>query len=200
MLARVDALHLRALAHEVPGALGVVGEDLRLAGVEPERPDPVAAIAVDDLLPDVAASVGVGRVVEAHERLPVGALVPERHVQRQARRGSDQKAAPVHLLVVGAAGVDRRPDRDHQLDTEPAQLVHHRLRIRPLGQVEPPLALARPVEVVADDHRQRKTAALVLARDLEQLLLGPGSATCTARNPTPTPAASGATPSPAHSG
>src|SRR3989442_794508 len=49
MLAGIDALHLRALAHEVLGALGVVGEDLRLASVEPERPDAVAAVAGRDL-------------------------------------------------------------------------------------------------------------------------------------------------------
>ena len=173
MLPGVDALHLRALAHEVPGALRVVGEDLRFARVEPERPDAVAAIAVGDLLPDVAASLGVGRVVEAHEGLAVGALVPEREVKRQARHVAHQEAAPVHLRVVVAVGVDRRPDRDHELDSELSQLVHHRLGIRPFCWVEPPLALARPVEVVADDHRERQAAALVLAGDLEQLVLVP---------------------------
>ena len=170
MLPGVDALYLSALAREVPGVVGVVGEDLGLARVEPERADAVAAIAVGDLVPDVAARFGVGRVVEAHEGGAVGAL-SRTPGEAAGPPCCDQEAAPIHLGVVVAVRVHRRPDRDHELDAELSQLVHHRLRIRPFVRVEPPLALVRPVEVVADDHRERQAASLVLAGDLEELVL-----------------------------
>ena len=145
-------MHLGARAQVEQVALGVLGERLGFAGVEPECPDPVPAVTLRNLFPHVAARLGVGRVVEAHEDLALGPLVPERHVERQGPHVADQQPTAVHLVVIFAVRVYGGPDRDHKLDTERAQFVHHGLRVGPLCGVELPLALAGPMEEVDDDH------------------------------------------------
>ena len=101
------------------------------------------------------------------------APVPDRQLHAEAALVRDEQAQVVHLGVVVARRVDRRPDRHHQLHAEPVEFGDHAGRVRPFLGVEPPVALPGPVEVVDDDHRQGQSAPLVLACHVEQLVLGP---------------------------
>ena len=166
------------LLTSAPGP-SVVAEVLRLrrpefglAGVEPPGPDAVLEVVLPDLGPDVGPGPRVGRVVEGHRHAPGRAPVPDGQLHADALLVVHQQAQVGHFRVVLAVGVDRGPDRHHQLHAEPLQFRDHRPGVGPLLRVELPVALAGPVEVVGDDHRQRQPAPLVLTRDAEQLVLG----------------------------
>ena len=156
----------------VAEVLRLLRPELGLAGVEPPGPDPVLEVVLPDLRPDVGAGLRVGRVVEGHQRAPGRAPVPDGQLDADAPLVVDQQAELFHLRVVLAVGVDRGPDRHHQLHAEPVQFSDHRPGVGPLLRVELPVALAGPVEVVGDDDRERQPAPLVLAGDAEQLVLG----------------------------
>ena len=51
------------------------------------------------------------------------------------------------------------------------KLLHHGFRIREILRIETPVALVRPVEIIDDNHRDRKPAALVLSGNRKKLFL-----------------------------
>ena len=173
MVAGINVLHCHAWAEVVQGVFRVLRAHLRFAGIEPERPDAIAAVTVCDLRPDVLAGLGICRVVIAHEGRTLVDLVPKGEVKRQRPGTAHEQPPPVHLSVVDAVGVHSGPNGNHELDSQLAELVNHRLRVRPLGGIKSPLALTGPMEVIDDDDGERESATLVLARDLEKLVLGP---------------------------
>ena len=89
-----------------------------------------------------------------------------------ATLGADQQVLLLEAREVLRFEGDLRPDRDHEFDPELGELGDHR-RVRPELVLEPVVAHLWPVEEVGDDDVQRQAAALVLARDLEELLLVP---------------------------
>jgi len=160
---RVEVADLGPGAEVVAEVLRLLRPELRLAGVEPPGPDAVLEVVLPDLGPDVGAGLGVGRVVEGHQRAPGRAPVPDGQLDADAPLVVDQQAKLFHLRVVLAVRVDRGPDRDHQLHAEPVQFSDHRPGVGPFLRVELPVALTGPVEVVGDDDRKRQPAPLVLA-------------------------------------
>ena len=84
----------------------------------------------------------------------------------------DEAAHLRQLAVVDGVDVHGGPDGDHELCAHVVELLDHGIGVRPAGGIELPVALAGPVEEVDDDHVQRDAAALVLARDGEDLVLG----------------------------
>ena len=166
-------------ATSAPGARGKahVGEvprvDLGLAGVEPEDAHALVPVARLDLAPDVVPRLGVGRVVVVDVGRPLLVGVDKGKEGVDAVVGADQVARRLHLPAVVALDVDAGPHRDHELDAHRLELADHGRRVGPALGVPGPVALARPVEVVDHDDRQRQAAALVLPRHLEQLLLRP---------------------------
>ena len=156
----------------VAEVLRLLGHELGLAGVQPPGPDAVLEVVLPDLRPDVGAGGRVSRVVEGHQRAPGRTAVPDGQLDTDAPLVVDQQAEVLHLRVVLAVGVDRGPDRHHQLYAEPVQFRDHRPGIGPLLRVELPVALARPVEVVGDDDRQGQPTPLVFTGDAQELVLG----------------------------
>ncbi len=144
-----------------------------LAGVEPEHVDPESVVVVAQLLPQVGARVGVRGVIERNRRRDRGATVGELRVEWRSALRRDEQPVAQHLCVVLRQGAHRRPDRDHQLDAHVVELADHAARIGPFARLEAPVAVMWPVEEVADDHRERQPAPLVLAGDGEQLVLRP---------------------------
>ena len=75
------------------------------------------------------------------------------------------------LAVILAVLLHGGPHRHHQLHTHGVQLVAHGLHVRPILGVKAPVALMRPVEEVRDHHAHWHTAAVILARHVQQLFL-----------------------------
>ena len=84
---------------------------------------------------------------------------------------TNQQALLLHLPEVLAPVVDRRPDRNHQLDPHLFQLCDHGVGIRPVDRVKLPFSLQRPVEEIHDDDRDGQSALLILPCDLQKLFL-----------------------------
>ena len=116
--------------------LGVAGADLGLAGVEPENADAEVVVVLPQLLPEVVAGGGVGRVVEGDRRSDRRALGPEtpcgRAVPAPLRGAAPARASPDS----SRERADRGPDRDHQPHVHLRELGDHRLRVGPLVRVE----------------------------------------------------------------
>ncbi len=128
---------------------------LRLGHVEPPDFDTVPIVVLSHLLPDELPRFGMCRIEEVQADRPLGSIINEAHLHREATLGANQQPTLLHLLEVGAKGVDRGPDGDHQLDPHLLQLAHHRRRIGPALGVELPIALERPVEEINDDDGER---------------------------------------------
>ena len=167
----IDVGHLQPVAQVVAHVVGIVRIEVRLAGVEPPDLGCRAVVVVAHLLPDKVAGFRVGRVIELYVDPSLRAGVAERLMRGQASLVADEQPALPHLVIVLAVRVHGRPDGDHELDAHLFQLTHHACRIGPGLGIELPVALQCPVEVVADDDRERQTAPLVLTRDVEQLVL-----------------------------
>ena len=84
----------------------------------------------------------------------------------------DQKSFLHHRTEVLAPTVNGRPDGDDHLDSHGMQFVHHRFRIRPVGAVELPVSLVRPVEEIDHDLVDPDSFFLISPGDLQDLVLG----------------------------
>ena len=145
----------------------VIGAVFRLGLVQPEDAHAVVVVVLLDLAPEVGAGVGVGGVKEQ------GVLVHKAHLAVHALVAAGEEALLVHLPEVLALERDLRPDGDHQLHAHGLELLDHGLGIGPELLVKAEVAHVRPVEEVHDDHVHGDAAAVVLARDVQELLLVP---------------------------
>ena len=163
----VDIARLGDGAGIVAVVVKVVGAVLGLGLVQPEDLDAAVVVVFLDLAPQVLAGVGVGGVKEH------GVLIDEAHLAVHALVAAGDVALLVHFLIILGQQRDLRPDGDHQLHAHLLELAHHCLGIGPELLIEAEVAHVRPVEEVHHDHVHRDAAAVVLARDGEQLLLVP---------------------------
>ena len=150
-------------AHVVAVVVEVVNGVFGLRLVQPEHIDAAFKIIFAALIPQIPAGAGVGGVVDVRIAQKVEAL--------RAALGADEQVFFAHLFKVFALFIHRRPDRDHAADAVFFELAHHGGGVGPVDGVELPLALARPMEKVDDDHVQRDAAAVVFARHFQHLFL-----------------------------
>ena len=162
ILARIQVSDLQIRAAVVAVLAVLVPGVLRLRLVKPEHADAAAVIVVAQLVPDVAARFRICHVGKARAAQMIHAV---------SVLAARQQAKLAHLAVVDALLLHRRPYGNHQLDAHFLQLPHHGGGIRPVFRIKAPVALMRPVEIIDHDDRDRQAAALILARDGEQLLL-----------------------------
>ena len=103
------------------------------------------------------------------ERLLVGELDDGGHAALRLQQIAPIPHQPVILGVRRHGG----PDRDDGLHPHIGQLGHQPFGIGPFVWVELPLPLPRPVEKVDHDAGERQAKLLVLAGDVQKLLLRP---------------------------
>ncbi len=159
---RVEIRHLERRPEVVAVDVEIVNAELRFRLVEPEEFDALVPVVGLDLGEQILARARIGRVEEHRLAHPV-------HVDAHAAVHADEVALFEHLLVPRAAGVDRRPDGNHELGAHRFELLDHRRHVGPVDRVKLPLALHRPVEKVGHDDVHRQSAPVVLARHAEQL-------------------------------
>jgi hypothetical protein len=144
----------------------------RLAGVQPEDPDAVAIVVLPELVPEVRARPGMGGVVVLNVGPSGGVRVGETVLRGQTALGARDETLVAQSRVVRVIRVHGRPHGNHQFHAQLAELAHHGARVRPTGRVKAPIPHHGPVEIVDHDHRQREASPLVLARHVQQLVLG----------------------------
>ena len=152
--------------------LGVPGINVRLVVVQPVQLHAVVEIPFFHFVPNVTAPLGIGGVIIGKISRPVDVVVNEDVLGVHPALVVDQQAALLHFSIVFTERADRRPDGNHQPDSQLFQFLRHGRRVGPALRVEAPVAHVRPVEEVADDHRQRQPAPFVFTRHIEQLCLG----------------------------
>ncbi len=118
VLPRVEVADAEHGAEVVAVVVKVVDGVFGLGLVEPEELDSFGVVVFLDLVPDVLAGVGVERVV-------VGGVALEVVVDPDAPFGLYQVSTFPHLFKVLGAGVDGRPDGNHELDLELMELLDH---------------------------------------------------------------------------
>jgi len=162
----VEVAHLKRRTCMVAVLGVVVVLVLRFGYIQPEGLDAQVEVVLLALVPHVGASGGIGRVVE-HAR------VLESHVKVDAGLRPHQQVILAHFFVILRRDRALRPDGDHQLDAERAQLLHHRGGVGEEGFVESEIAHPGPVEAIGHDDVHGQAATLVLAGNLQQFLLVP---------------------------
>ena len=163
---RIEVADLEVRPQVIAVVVEVVDGVLGLCLVEPEGADPQVVVVAAAEVPEGRTGLRVGRVEEDARSL-------ERHLDVDAALGAHEEVAPLERVEVLRVDRHLRPDRHHELHPELLELGHHRRWIRPELVVEPIVAHRRPVEEVSDDDVQRHTTPVVLAGDVEQLLLVP---------------------------
>ena len=152
-------------ADGVAVVIEVVNAVVRLGVVQPEGVDSEIEIVLFANLPDVFPGLGVEHVdLHAVALIVVGL--------RRAAFGADQQSALHHLPEVFAPAVHAGPDGDDHPYPHGVQLLHHGPWVRPVGRVEFPVALHRPVEEVDHDHVDLDALLPVAPGHGEHLRLG----------------------------
>ena len=155
---RVNVAALQRGADVIAEIVEIVFGKIRLGVVQPEEIYAVIVIALFAFFPYVSAGLRVGGVYLHAVALKVVRL------HRAALR-AHQKPLLSHLPEVFAAPVHARPYGHHHLYAHGVQLVRHRFGVRPVGLVEFPVALQRPVEKVDNYHVKLYAQRLIPARD-----------------------------------
>src|SRR5260370_35560362 len=107
-----------------------------------------------DLLPDELSCLRTGRIIIVYRGRALREVIHEGHERRKGTFRAYEQTASLHNGKVFAHGVDRRPDRDHQLDSQLLQLAYHSCWIRPEFWIEAPISLQCPVEKVDNNNRK----------------------------------------------
>ena len=161
---RILAAALQRRSIDVTVVVKIIGAVIRFRIVQPECINAKVIIVLFAFLPDIFSGFRIENVdLHAVPLVVIGLL-------RTALR-RNQKSPVHHLREVLALSVHRRPDGDNNLDAHRMKLIHHRLRIRPVGFVKLPVSLKRPVEEVDDNHIDRKALFLVFPCNRQNLLL-----------------------------
>ena len=189
LLPRERVLDREARPGSVGDRLGLRGDRLGLAAVEPDRGDAPVEVAAPHPVEHEPADVLAGVVDERQANPLVLVRLDERRPGRcpvgEPREAVDRR----ERLVVRRGRVHERPRAHHHPHAEARQLRRHRLHVRPVPLVERPVAVARPVERVDHEHGERQAARHdVLPHDVEHLRPGRGTAASTARSRGPSPA------------
>src|SRR5579875_1271930 len=105
----------------------------------------------------------MGRIIIVNEDRAIDMAIVKAHEDGDTSFRAYEESSLLHCCEVFAGGIDGRPDRDHQLDTEFFQFMYHCCGVRPAFGVEPPISLRCPMEIVDDNDRQWKPTPFVLA-------------------------------------
>jgi len=172
MIDRIAVDHLRARPCRKAEVVDVAGLDLRFAGIEPEDLDPGLVVVGPQLVPEVAASLWIGGIVEGDRESHRSMSVRPVRVNRSPPLACDQVPGLKHRLVVGRHQTHRGPHRHHEANPHGFELRDHRPRVGPLARLKAPISELGPVEEVNDYDREGEPTSVVLPRHLQQLLLG----------------------------
>ena len=161
---RVYITHLDIRSEEVAVIVIIIISILRLRFIQPEDFHSLAVIIPLRLTPDILPRLRIGRV-------KVKGIALEIHGNRISSVCADQEASFLHLGKILASVVDRRPDRDHQLDPHFLQFGDHGIRIRPVDRIEFPLSLQRPMEEIHHNDGDREISFFILPGNFQELFL-----------------------------
>ena len=137
---------------------------LRLRLIQPEEGNAFVEIIFLAGVKNEFLRFRIGRVKETFRAEAV-------HGKVDAVVNTHQQVMLLHVFVVLALFIDRRPDRGHQVHAHGIQLFDHSFRVRPELLVEFPVALMRPVEEVHNDDIHRDAAFMIFTSNLQQLIL-----------------------------